>query len=93
MATNTILKGSRILVTGVNSYLGSHIAEQLLVDDYTVRGTVRSIEKGLLLHSYLCTKYGETRFELTVVEDICNEAAFATALNGDKRCPIVFAMR
>jgi nucleoside-diphosphate-sugar epimerase len=38
-------KGSTVLVTGVNGYIASHIAVQLIKAGYRVRGSVRSREK------------------------------------------------
>lgn len=35
-------KNSRVLVTGVTGFVGSHVAQQLLLHGYKVRGTLRS---------------------------------------------------
>jgi nucleoside-diphosphate-sugar epimerase len=35
-------RGSRVLVTGANGYIASHVVDQLLGPGYIVRGTVRS---------------------------------------------------
>jgi uncharacterized protein YbjT (DUF2867 family) len=37
-----IEKGDILLVTGVSGYNGSHVAEQLIVAGYKVRGTSRT---------------------------------------------------
>lgn len=36
-------KDSKVLVTGVSGYIGAHVAQQLLLHGYHVRGSVRSI--------------------------------------------------
>ena len=35
-------KNAKVLVTGVTGYVGAHVAQQLLLHGYQVRGTVRS---------------------------------------------------
>jgi nucleoside-diphosphate-sugar epimerase len=44
-----IPKGSLIVVTGVNGYIASHVAYQLLLSGYRVHGTVRTRAKGAWL--------------------------------------------
>jgi nucleoside-diphosphate-sugar epimerase len=44
-----IPKGSTVLVTGVNGYIGSHVADQLLLAGYRVRGTTREASKAAKL--------------------------------------------
>ena len=43
--TSTPASNKTILVTGINGYIGSHIGQHLLQKGYSVRGTVRSIQK------------------------------------------------
>lgn len=78
----TIEKGALILVTGCNSYLGSAIANQFLIDGYNVRGTVRSLHKIKWLQDHCDKKYGEGRFEAVEVKDMKDEAAFDVAVRG-----------
>ncbi|KAL8801947.1 MAG: hypothetical protein Q9182_004128 [Xanthomendoza sp. 2 TL-2023] len=47
--TPALRSGSLILVTGVNGYIGSHIAYELLLRGYHVRGTVRDKHKGVYM--------------------------------------------
>ena len=82
MTEPLIPKGSTVLVTGVNSFLGSHIADQLLTDGYNVRGTVRSKSKGEELLQDFANIYGRGRFELAIVEDIASNYAFDEAIKG-----------
>ena len=35
----------RVLLTGISGFLGGHVALQLLQQGYTVRGSVRSLDK------------------------------------------------
>ena len=60
-----ISRDSLILVIGANSWLGSHIVDQLLEQGYRVRGTVRSVEKGAWGAKYFGDKYGQGVFALT----------------------------
>ena len=39
-----------VLVTGATGYVASHVVEQLLAKGYTVRGTVRNVEKASAGH-------------------------------------------
>ena len=75
-------QGSRILVTGVNGYVGSHVADQALEYGYTVRGTVRNIQKHNWMLDFFGKKFGKGRFELAEVEDISKEGAFDEAVKG-----------
>ena len=50
---------SLILVTGANSLIGSHVADQLLLAGYRVRGTARSMSKAAWLKELFDGKYGE----------------------------------
>jgi nucleoside-diphosphate-sugar epimerase len=45
MMASRIPKGSIVLVTVVNGYVGSHKADQLLEAGYQVRGTCGSVSK------------------------------------------------
>ncbi|KAJ6475923.1 NAD-P-binding protein [Mycena vitilis] len=80
--TTTLEKGSLVLVTGVNSYLGSHIADQLLAAGYNVRGTARSAEKLKWVADLFDKKYGAARFEGAPVPDMVVDGAFDEAVNG-----------
>ncbi|KAJ6500234.1 NAD-P-binding protein [Mycena vitilis] len=76
---------SDILVTGVNSYLGSHIADQLLAAGYNVRGTGRTAEKLKWVAELFDKKYGPGRFEGASVPDTYSmvvDGAFDEAVKG-----------
>lgn len=75
-------KGSLILVTGVNGYVGSHVADQFLRFGYKVRGTVRDTEKSAWIDTYFDQKYGAGNFELVGVEDLSNPDALKEVLGG-----------
>ncbi|KAG9050717.1 methylglyoxal reductase (NADPH-dependent) gre2 [Tulasnella sp. UAMH 9824] len=69
-----------ILVTGVNGYIGAHVAHSLLTHGYTVRGTVRSESKGGPFKE-LFKKYGD-KFHLVVVPDVIALNAYDDAVKG-----------
>ncbi|KAI4097928.1 MAG: hypothetical protein LQ348_003309 [Seirophora lacunosa] len=78
----TIPKGSLVLVTGVNGYIASHIAEQLLEHGYRVRGTVRDPYKADYMHAVFDEKYGADAFEVEIVRDMAAEGAFDEVMKG-----------
>lgn len=62
--------GALVLVTGANGYIATWVVQALLEKGYTVRGTVRSEEKGKRLNEYFdSTPYG-SKLEWVVVDDI-----------------------
>lgn len=67
-------RGSRVLVTGANGYIASHIVDVLLQLGFHVRGTVRN-EKPWLDRLF-AEKYGEGRFESVIVPQMESEGAF-----------------
>jgi len=79
---DTIPKGSLVLVTGANGFLGSHIVDNLLADGFRVRGSARSASKLAALSSYWERTYGRGTFETAVVVDLGVEGAFEEALQG-----------
>jgi nucleoside-diphosphate-sugar epimerase len=77
-----IPSGSTILVTGVNGFVGSHVANDLLDHGYKVRGTVRDIHRHSWLMEMFNKRYGDGRFELVVVKDMAKASAFDDAVKG-----------
>lgn len=77
-----IQKGSTVLVTGANGFIGSHIVDQLLKLDYRVRGTVRTEEKGKWVQNFFDNKYGQGKLELVVVPAMEVKGAFDDAVKG-----------
>lgn len=73
-------RGSRILVTAANSYIGSNIVDLLLELGFQVRGTVRA-EKPWL-NNLFEKKYGKDRFETVIVPGAEKEGAFDDVLDG-----------
>ena len=80
--TTAIPKDSIVLVTGVNGYIASHVADQLLAAGYRVRGTTRALSKVQSLSALWEQKFGKGRFEAIVVEDMSPEGAFDEAIKG-----------
>ncbi|PFH62484.1 hypothetical protein XA68_13386 [Ophiocordyceps unilateralis] len=77
-----IPNGSLILVTGVNGYIGSHVAEQLLEHGFRVRGTVRDAYKAEYMRAIFDEKYGKDAFEVRTVEDMATSGAFDDVMKG-----------
>ncbi|KZV71663.1 D-lactaldehyde dehydrogenase [Peniophora sp. CONT] len=72
---------AKVLISGVNGYVGAWVAAKYLEHGYSVRGTVRSIEKaGKHLYDTF-SKYGD-KFELVEVKDITAKGAFDDAVKG-----------
>ncbi|KAG6855973.1 hypothetical protein H0H87_008871 [Tephrocybe sp. NHM501043] len=76
----TISTGDKILVSGANGFIAIWVVRRFLEKGYTVRGTVRSADKGKYLEKYF-KSYGD-KFEIVVVEDITKEGAFDEAVKG-----------
>ncbi|KAG0650010.1 NAD-dependent epimerase deHydratase terH [Hyphodiscus hymeniophilus] len=75
-----IPKDSIVLVTGVNGYIASHVADQLLQAGYRVRGTTRNLTKVKSLSALWEQKFGKGRFEAVIVEDMSPPGAFDEAM-------------
>jgi nucleoside-diphosphate-sugar epimerase len=83
---SAIPKGSTVLVTGANGYIGSHIADQLILAGYNVKGTVRSEDKGAMIAETFEKRHsGKGAFSYVVVEDMSTEEAFHDAMKGEHR--------
>ncbi|KAJ5952970.1 uncharacterized protein N7479_011383 [Penicillium vulpinum] len=72
--------GSKVLVTGANGYIASHIIKVLLDLGYLVRGTVRTPMPWLA--EYFEKQCGSGRFELIMVSDFQQSNAFDQSLKG-----------
>jgi NAD(P)-dependent dehydrogenase (short-subunit alcohol dehydrogenase family) len=77
-----ISKGSWVLVTGINGYIGSHIGDQLLGAGYKVCGAVRSLERAKWLFD-LFEPYGKENFKLIEIPDMTAEGALDNAVKGE----------
>lgn len=77
-----IPKGSLVLVTGANGFIGSNISDQLLKLGYKVRGTTRNPAKNTWITSLFDGKYGTGNFELVSVPDMEAPNAFDEAVRG-----------
>ncbi|KAI0036671.1 D-lactaldehyde dehydrogenase [Vararia minispora EC-137] len=70
-----------VLISGVNGYVGCWVANAFLEHGYSVRGTVRSIERAGQHLKELFAKYDD-KFELVEVIDITVPGAFDEAVKG-----------
>ncbi|QPC62863.1 hypothetical protein HYE67_005094 [Fusarium culmorum] len=75
-------KGSVVLVTGVNGFLGSHVAKQFLEFGYKVRGTVRDPAKNSWLSTAFDNQYGQGNFELVKLADMTSEEDLKEVVKG-----------
>lgn len=78
-----IPQGSHIVVTGVTGFIGSHVANQLLLAGYKVRGTTRDTQRGVWIEKLFKGEYGEKAFELCEVKDMAVEEAFDGVTKGE----------
>jgi len=78
----TIRKDALVLVTGVNGFIGSHVADQLIKSGYKVRGTVRAQDKAAWLYELFANIYGGGQFEAVEVSDMAADGAFDIAVQG-----------
>ena len=79
----TVAPGSIILVTGVNGYIASHVADQLIQAGYIVRGTTRDIAKTAWVKKMFEDRYGPGKFGAVVVNDMAEPGAFDEACKGE----------
>ncbi|KZL80451.1 nad dependent epimerase dehydratase [Colletotrichum incanum] len=77
-----IPKGSTILVTGANGFIGSHICNELLQLGYHVRGTVRDVDQCAWLPKALEIQKPNGKFMLASLPDMEKEGAFDLLVEG-----------
>lgn len=71
---------SLVLVTGASGFVAVHIVHQLLERGHSVRGTVRSSEKGDYLKK-LFSRHGD-KFQYVIAEDVEKAGVFDEAVKG-----------
>ncbi|KAL6701642.1 putative NAD dependent epimerase/dehydratase [Trichoderma pleuroticola] len=81
-STVTVPKGSWVLVTGVNSFVGTHVAKQFLEHGYKVRGTVRDVSLYPWLVNDLFKTYAQSGDFEVVAADLGADDAFEEAVKG-----------
>ncbi|KAJ7731586.1 hypothetical protein DFH07DRAFT_755616 [Mycena maculata] len=74
------ISSGKVLVSGANGYIAVWVVRTLLEHGFSVRGAVRSADKGKYLTDYFAP-YGD-RFEVVVVPDITVPGAFDEAVKG-----------
>ncbi|KAF2185903.1 NAD(P)-binding protein [Zopfia rhizophila CBS 207.26] len=73
----TLPPGGLVLITGANGYIAGVTVQKLLDLGYSVRGTVRSVEK----HKWMLSHYGPN-FSLIEVPEMSADNAFDKAVEG-----------
>lgn len=74
---------SWVLVTGVNGYVASHIAKQLLQRGFRVRGTVRDLDRTAWLVKDAFKRYADNGdFDLIAIKNFTAEGVYDSALEG-----------
>ncbi|PPQ70462.1 hypothetical protein CVT26_013909 [Gymnopilus dilepis] len=69
-------RDTRILVTGGNGFIGMWVIRTLLEQGYSVRGAIRSLEKGMGLRDYFLN----SNVEWVVVKDFYKDGGFDNAV-------------
>lgn len=72
----------RVLVTGISGFLGGHVALQLLAQGYTVRGSVRSLERAEKVRKTLAAHGADTSRLEFVALDLLSDKGWAEAMSG-----------
>ncbi|KAI8917655.1 hypothetical protein DFJ77DRAFT_457215 [Powellomyces hirtus] len=80
----SLTSGETALVTGVSGYIAGHVTDMLLQAGYTVRGTVRSVDKFTPLAERFQNTYGNDKFDVVEVKDLEDAGAFDEAVKGIK---------
>ncbi|KAK6856496.1 aldehyde reductase [Apiospora arundinis] len=77
-----IPKDSIVLITGVNGFIASNVADQFLKFGYRVRGASRDPAKHAWLSNLFDTKYGPGKFEFATVPNMDAAGAYNEAVKG-----------
>jgi nucleoside-diphosphate-sugar epimerase len=71
----------RVLLTGISGFLGGHVALQLLEQGYTVRGSVRSLDKAEKVRKTLAAHGADTSRLEFVALDLLSDKGWAEAMS------------
>lgn len=77
-----IPRGSLVVVTGANGYIGSNVVDHFLLAGYRVRGTVHYIKHAEWVQPLLDEKYDKGNFEVVEVKDMAAPDAFTGVFKG-----------
>jgi GDP-mannose 4,6 dehydratase len=89
LVITVMARNQTILVTGITGFIGSHVALKLLQAGFSVRGAVRSTNKGELLVQQAIFDEYRSRFTIIEVPNIEEPGAFDEAVKG---YPVFFSL-
>ncbi|KAF7561190.1 hypothetical protein G7046_g2948 [Stylonectria norvegica] len=74
--------GSEVLVTGASGFIATHIVDQLLLEGYRVRGTVRDEAKVTWTTELFSKRHGPGKYSAVIVPEMALPNAFDEAVKG-----------
>lgn len=82
--------GKKVLVTGVASYVGIHVADQFLRAGYHVLGTVQTGERTDHIIKYFSIKYGLGRFTVQEIGYPAEDNVYDFVVQGTLKKDAIF---
>ena len=77
-----VLAPAKVLVTGASGFIAAWVIKDLLDEGYSVRGTLRSLEKSTHYKAIFRSEVEAGRLEFTEVPDMSVTGAFDKAVRG-----------
>lgn len=77
-----IPRGSTVLVTGANGFIGSHVCNEFLQSGFDVKGAVRDTSKSSWLAEALRSRKPKGKFTMVALPDMEIEENFHALMHG-----------